>query len=135
MDILKWRTSYETGIPSMDAQHQQLISLVNQMYNIVRDHEGDAALDAVLGEMSEYAKKHLQEEEALLREHSYPDINDQEGDHAKYLEQIKVLYSELEKDRETAAKNIYAFLRSWWITHIVGMDKKYGPFLQEKGVR
>jgi hemerythrin-like metal-binding protein len=135
MDILKWRTSYETGIPSMDAQHQRLISLVNQMYGIIRDHEGHAALDAILGEMSNYAEKHLKDEEALLRQHNYPGLNEQEVDHGKYFEQIKTLYSELGKDREEAAKKIYAFLRSWWISHIVGLDKKYGPFLQEKGVQ
>jgi hemerythrin len=134
MDILKWRTSYETGIPSMDVQHQRLISLVNQMFRIMRNQEGDAALDTVLGEMSDYAVKHLKDEEALLGEHGYPDLKEQESDHAKYLEKMKDLFSQLEKDRQATAKEIYTFLRFWWINHIVGIDKKYGPFLKEKGV-
>ena len=135
MDILKWRTSYETGVSSMDAQHQRLIGLVNQMYNIMRNNEGNYALDTILQKLSDYAVSHLKDEEALLREHSYPDIDEQELNHAGYLEQMKKLYSELEKDREKATKEIYTFLRFWWINHIVGIDKKYGPFLLKEGVQ
>ena len=27
-----------------------------------------------------------------------------------------------------------SFLQSWWITHIQGSDKKYGPCLNAKGI-
>jgi|WetSurMetagenome_2_1015567.scaffolds.fasta_scaffold642911_2 hemerythrin len=118
----------------MDAQHQRLIGLVNQMFRIMRNQEDDDALDSILGEMSNYAEKHLKDEEALLREHSYPDLIEQESDHAKYLEQMQAMFSHLEKDRKATAQEIYTFLRFWWINHIVGIDQKYGPFLKEKGV-
>lgn len=69
MEIVKWRKTYETGIGLMDEQHNKLIPLVNQMYNILRNKEGMDELYAILQEMSDYAEQHLRDEENLLETH------------------------------------------------------------------
>jgi hemerythrin-like metal-binding protein len=135
MEILKWRESYETGVEQMDAQHKQLIQLVNQLYTILRQKDGLDALDAILQEMSDYSEQHLRDEEALLQKYGYPELNRQKHSHQEYYETIDELSAEMEVDKYEAAQKIYRFLRKWWIDHIVGEDKEYGEYLREKGIR
>jgi len=47
---------------------------------------------------------------------------------------MTALMAEAKNDHETAVHNTYAFLRQWWMGHIVAEDKKYGEFLKSKGV-
>ncbi len=134
MEILKWREAYETGVEAMDSQQKRLIYPVNQMYTILRDKEGHEALDTVLAEMSDYAGQHFHDEEDLLLKHAYSGIADQQIAHHGYKKKIEELLAGKSVDKLAAAQNISAFLRQWWIGHISGDDKKYGPFLKDKGV-
>lgn len=135
MDIIKWRSSYETGIPSMDEQHQQLIGLINSMYRVLRKEESIDTIEPILDEMAAYAKKHLGDEEALLQKHGFADLEEHRNFHKSYQEKVTALLREWEQQDEKTAKNIYTFLRQWWLQHIVEEDKKYGPFLMEAGAK
>lgn len=135
MDILKWRTAYETGVSEMDEQHKKLITTINVMYRIVRDSDTDESMDGVLAQINEYASVHLKDEEALLVEHGYPDLDAHVALHNEYKEKIESLSAEVQEKHGAANKNIYLFLRDWWVNHIVKEDKEYGSFLNEKGVK
>jgi len=134
MDITKWRTSYETGISSMDEQHHKLISLINTMYRVLRQKEDHGSVERVLIEMSDYAKIHLSEEEALLQEKGFAGYEEHLLLHNNYLKKTEELTEEWGEKDESAANKIYSFLRQWWLEHIVEEDQKYGAFLKEKGV-
>lgn len=132
MEILKWREIYATGVEEMDNQHKQLIKLVNSMYLVVRDQQELEDLDGVLEEMGNYAESHFNDEEQLLEQHGYDQLEQHKKSHGAYREKMAEMSLELEKDRTVAAKNIYGFLRTWWVDHIVDEDKKYGPTILEK---
>jgi len=119
----------------MDEQHKKLIDLINTMYHVMRNEEGPAIIDTVLVEMSNYASNHLQAEEALLQKNGYAEFENHLALHKEYLKKMEELTEDWEKDKSTGAKNIYSFLRQWWLGHIVEEDRKYGPFLTEKGVQ
>lgn len=137
MEIIKWRESYETGIPRMDKQHRQLLDLINKMYRIMRKVEVIGTVEAVLDEMAEYASNHLREEEDLLRANGYAEFDEHCASHQSYLDTLGELMAVWGKgdEEEEAVKEIYLFLRRWWLGHIVAEDRKYGDFLKSKGVR
>ncbi len=136
MDILKWRSSYETGIPSMDEQHKKLIKLVNGMYRVVRGSEDVSIVDEVLKEMEEYAEVHFTQEEVLLKDYDYPEYESHCASHDVYREKLAQLLAKMQggevKDG-SVQEELYIFLRHWWIGHISQDDKEYGAFLKEKG--
>lgn len=134
MDLIKWRKSYETGIGSMDLQHQKLIELINKLYKVIRKEESSKSINEVLYEMEKYAQNHLQKEELLLKTNNYPDLDNHIACHNRYLNRIKTFKDEMEKGDDLIVKETYAFLREWWMEHIIGEDKKYGEFLNLKGV-
>jgi hemerythrin-like metal-binding protein len=134
MELIKWRESYETGIRSMDTQHQKLIELINRLYKAIRKEESGELIEDVLNEMTKYAEMHLQKEEAILEANSYPDITNHIALHQSYLDKLNELMTESRKEEGLAVKDTYSFLRQWWMGHIVTEDKKYGEFLKSKGV-
>lgn len=135
MDIIKWRKSYETGIDSMDRQHEKLIELINKLYKAMGKRDSGESIKEVLVEMTKYSEKHLKEEEILLETHGYPDYASHTAIHRSYREKLETLMSESKKDNDAAVKKTYAFLRHWWMDHIVAEDQKYGEFLTSKGVK
>lgn len=134
MDIIKWRESYQTGIKSMDEQHQKLIELINKLYRVIRKEESSDSIKEVLDEMNKYAAKHLKEEEAILRTNDYPDYANHIATHQNYLDKLEKLMVEAKEENEAAVNDTYVFLRQWWMGHIVAEDQKYGEFLKSKGV-
>lgn len=134
MDVIKWRESYATGIRSMDAQHQKLIELINQLYKVLREKESYALIEGVLLEMTTYANEHLQSEEGILKANGYPDLADHIAIHQTYRDTLTSITDKSDRKDETAVKDTYTFLRQWWMQHIVIEDNKYGEFLKSKGV-
>jgi len=134
--MVKWRSSYETGIASMDKQHKVLIDLINQLYDmIIRDDKHSAGLDTVLQRCFEYADEHLQSEERLMMEHGYPELEAHLAAHNVFKMKIAELKGGLATDPEKSVNKTYTFIRSWLLEHILGVDMKYGPFLQSKGAK
>lgn len=119
----------------MDTQHKKLIDLINKLYNVIRKNESIGIVDDVLKEMIKYGEIHLKNEEDLLKDNNYPDITNHIAQHQYYLEKLDAIMTESIREKELAAKDTYAFLREWWMTHIVAEDKKYGEFLKSKGAQ
>ncbi|MBU0961089.1 MAG: hemerythrin family protein, partial [Proteobacteria bacterium] len=127
MQIVKWRESYETGVASMDNQHKTLLDLINQLYPIVRDHRGQEEISKIVDACLSYAKKHLGDEEQLLLDNNFPGLQEQLDHHAQFTETVNTFAKQLTDSPDTVVPELYAYLRTWWISHIVGIDKKYGP--------
>ena len=119
----------------MDVQHQKLIELINELYKVLRKEESSESIKEVLEEMTKYAEKHLQVEEAFLETNNYPDFANHIAIHQSYKEKLKMLMAESKEEYGEAVKDTYTFLRQWWLGHIVAEDKKYGEFLKSKGVK
>lgn len=137
MALIKWRSSYATGISPMDEQHKKIIELINKLYTILREDKDHETLTAILEDMDSYAIVHLRMEEDLLIKYNYPDTLEHREKHLEYLTAIKELTTKLDQqdgDKKKLAQEIYKYLRDWWLDHIVEIDTKYGPFLKDKGV-
>jgi hemerythrin len=134
MDLIKWRESYGTGVLSMDNQHRTIIELINELYKNIRQEESSRSVEDVLADMMKYAEEHLLAEENLLKTNDFPDYVEHMSKHQSYRERLTALMVESTNDPDAAVKSTYAFLRQWWMGHIVDEDKKYGEFLTGKGV-
>ncbi len=134
MEIVKWRDSYSTGVKKMDEQHEQLIGMINQLYSMIRGNSTQVEINEIIDSCIDYAKNHLDDEENLLKEHKYPDLADQLSSHELFTDTITQMRERQKDEPEEVTQEIYTYLRKWWIDHIVGEDKLYGPFLNEKGV-
>ena len=67
LSSVPWNKNFETGIPQIDEQHQQLAKLVNQLSGYIKSAPEQQELTSILRQLQHYSKLHF-ETEANLRE-------------------------------------------------------------------
>ncbi|MBE9556344.1 MAG: hemerythrin family protein [Proteobacteria bacterium] len=127
MTKMEWKANFSVGDTKMDDQHKGLIVLVNQLAG-----ENEVDVREALEKLQEYADIHFRDEEALLAEIGYPDLDKQAAEHETFR---KWLDEQLETYRngggsDTIRARIQNYLRIWWIKHILFSDKAYASYLK-----
>ena len=64
--IFPWREAYSVRIPQIDAQHKQLVGLINELHAAMLKGDGNDALRRIFSELVRYAESHFSCEEAML---------------------------------------------------------------------
>ncbi len=128
-NILEWSEEYSVGNRLMDQQHQQILSLINDLHNHPAASIHSAMFSDVLRRLGSYASTHLAAEEALLLQIEYPQLSEHKKLHAEYLERYEDLLSALMRQEEDGAERLISFLIEWWVDHILAEDMKYRPYV------
>ena len=81
MGLIKWNSFYSVHIDELDEQHKELIHLINEMYDAMKNGKGTDALGSILSELVEYTKYHFDAEEKLFLQYGYPEREA----HAKFI--------------------------------------------------
>lgn len=135
MALFEWRDDYSVKIPSIDAQHQRLVAILNELHESMVSGHGAERLRAVLGELVAYTAEHFAYEEALFAEHGYPNAAAHTAEHQRLVEQVLEFKRKYEGGQAAINMALMKFLKDWLIKHILGSDKAYGGHLVERGVR
>lgn len=134
MAYIDWSPEFSVGIPSIDQQHQQLVKMLNELYNAMQAGQGQASLGKVLNSLAQYCLSHFAAEERLMRQHGYPDLAAHLEIHQKMTAKVKELLQDINSGKALTSVSVASFLKDWLTKHIQQTDKKYGPYLQGKGV-
>ncbi|MEA2043074.1 MAG: bacteriohemerythrin [Bacteroidota bacterium] len=134
MPEIEWTEKFSIGEVSIDKQHKQLISLLNEMFR--QDNAPDCSksfLTKKIQELKDYTKNHFSYEEKYMQEIGYPELEAHIAEHNQFIEKV----NQIEKDFTESEKNtniyfsvqIKNYLRSWLVRHIIQSDRKYSDFL------
>ena len=134
MPIITWSDNLSVGIVSIDDQHKEIVRLINDLFDAMKEGKGSGALGGILDDLAGYTVKHFAYEEALFNKHDYPARDEHKASHDALVKQVLDLKEGLEAGKATITKEVMDFLKDWLSTHICGEDKKYTAFLIEKGV-
>lgn len=135
MSLFVWDPRYTLHIAEIDRQHRKLFGLFNDLYDAMQEGHGNQVIDKVLTGVVDYTVYHFDAEERLLHQYGYEEEAAHRAEHAKLADQAKALVL---KHRAGEAKVTLAtlkFLCDWLNHHILGSDKKFAPFLIERGAR
>ncbi|MDW8003038.1 MAG: bacteriohemerythrin [Deltaproteobacteria bacterium] len=91
-------------------------------------------LGKVLSELVEYTVYHFSAEEKLLEDHAYPGLAWHRRLHSELTEKTKNLRDRFNSGEYVISIEVMNFLKDWLTNHIGNVDKKYGEFLNAKGV-
>ncbi len=131
-EFMPWQDDYLTGVPEMDAEHRELVRLVNQTYAALTTGTAADHLDQVLTGLLKYAETHLAHEEDLLERRRYPGFNRHKAIHDRLKEQAVQLHARWAAGgpaRTAVAAELLSFLQEWLDGHILHEDRKYGVYL------
>lgn len=138
-DIVPWNSSFNTNIAIIDDQHQQLVSLINDLAHeyVYGGQAGEA--ERILDALIDYAAYHFETEENLWEKAL--DHGDFLDDHLKthrgFANKVNEIRTRLKADNSRALiDELLSFLTSWLAHHILYEDKLFSlVFLQlEKGI-
>lgn len=130
MALLEWRDDFKIGIKEVDFEHQELIELINELYNEAeKDGSTLAVLDA-LGEVFMQISAHFALEEKEMRQLKYDQFEDHKEDHEALLDSIRDIMDEYE-ERESLDKDEFGErLQDWFVNHFSTKDARLHKFLQ-----
>jgi len=124
---LVWKPFYSVGEASLDAQHQQIIGIVNDLLTAVEGGSQRAVVAAVLDRLLRYTITHFKHEERLMQKHGFPAF----GLHKATHDRMRQWTTELRNNADqVVAPDLLRFVKDWWVNHIQGQDKDYVPYLK-----
>lgn len=131
--IFQWRDEYRTQVRAMDEHHRELFRIANALDQAVVVGEERAVIQQTLDALLQYATKHFVAEEHLMREHGVPELDRHRKQHKKFMEDVLAMNSRA-RGGLLAGSGFVSFFKDWIINHILTEDRKYGPFLNERGI-
>ncbi len=129
---IEWRESLSIGVDAIDNQHKELLRRFDRLLSACQAGQGIEELKKLQAFLEEYVHTHFNDEEALQRQHHYPDYEAHHAEHLFFTEQIKALKQETEKEGVSTHHVIETnnMLLKWLLNHISKVDTKLGTFLK-----
>ena len=135
MDFITWQEKYSVKIPSIDAQHKQLVAIINELYSSMKTGKSKEQLGKTLADLVAYTKTHFSYEEALLTRAGYTELKEHKQQHEAFVGKITATCKQYQDGKLFMSIDICNFLQNWLIQHIQGTDQKYTQTLLEKGIK
>jgi hemerythrin len=134
MAYIEWNDSYSVGVKEMDDQHKKLVAMVNQLHDAMKAGQASKEAPAILKGLVDYTHYHFEAEEKMLEKAVYPGYLNQQKLHKALFAQVEQYQADLGTKSLTIGVKLSEFLKDWLMTHISVEDKKYGKFMNDKGV-
>lgn len=135
MSLFQWDEKLSVNIPSIDRQHQKLISLVNQLHDAMKKGKGKEALNYILEELISYTDYHFKTEEKYFDQYGYAETERHKNEHNSFVKKVNEFNERFSQNNAIISLEVLTFLKNWVLQHIQKEDKKYSSFLIEKGVQ
>jgi hemerythrin-like metal-binding protein len=136
MPIVEWCSSYGVGVESIDNQHRQLCSLINELHDAMAHGKGRLVIGKALEELITYTKKHFGTEEALLQAHGYSDLQRHQTIHREFTAAVDEFQKEHRAGSLSLSVAMMDYLRRWLLSHILGTDKtSFAAVLEARATR
>ncbi|MDX1405059.1 MAG: bacteriohemerythrin [Woeseiaceae bacterium] len=124
MSLLVWKPEYAVGVASVDYEHQQMIRLINEIYDEMKSRRDAASLEQFLGDVHFAISAHFALEERLMRDAAYSEYEAHKEDHENLLDQLRELMDELVSDPETGIDALKDSLSDWFEYHFATFDAR-----------
>jgi hemerythrin len=136
MTLLAWTEKMSIGIESIDREHQQLLAMLNCLYDHVQAGRGREVLEEVLDGLVVYTATHFEHEAELFAAHGYEGAAAHLAQHDELVRKVRDLQSQFRAGGgPVLSLEVLSVLKSWLVTHIQGSDRAYAPHLIARGVR
>jgi hemerythrin len=134
MALISWNQDLSVQVEQFDNQHKELVGLVNDLHDAMASGKGNTVLGKTLTKLIDYTKTHFAAEEKLMKQHSYPGYLSHKMEHDTLTRKALEIKTTFDSGKMVMSVELMNFLKDWLTKHIKGVDKKYGPFLNNKGI-
>ena len=134
MAILTWSDALSVNIKEIDDQHKKLVSMVNHLHAAMLKGEGRIVVGPILAELTAYTVYHFKAEEGYMEKYSYPSLQTHRLEHQRFVKRVGDFETAYNEGKIALSNEVMHFLSDWLKDHIMGTDKKFGPYFNSKGL-
>jgi hemerythrin-like metal-binding protein len=118
----------------MDDQHGILMDTVNDLRLALVRGAGREQLGEVLDRLIEFTRMHFWSEEQLMEQSAFPGLDEHRAEHHRMLAQMLQSAHRVQYGEAVQLRPLLRSLRDEYLYHIEELDRRYGPWLNERGV-
>lgn len=126
--VFEWdQKSLSVRVESMDHDHQRLIAMMNEIYNMYTKNASHSEQLEALTALGEFVVGHFAREEKYFEaQKHYQDAEIHKAIHKKLIKRYSDFLGEF-KNGGKLSDEFFMFLKAWLIAHIEGVDSRYNP--------
>jgi len=131
-----WKPDLNTNIETIDTHHRQLFKIGRDMEQLIQKKcigVTDKQLLDIVCDLREYTVYHFYEEERLMEEYQYPEIEAHKKMHILFANKItKINMPRLKENPEVELEKVKDLVQENFYNHILTEDKKMAAYVLEK---
>ena len=124
--FIAWKDYYTVNERSLDAEHKQIIEIINTLYTAMQRHAENHVMQDVLARLANYTMTHFAHEEEHMLAAGYADFDTHKVLHDRMRQRTLELQTHMDA---VSAPAVLLYLKDWWVNHIQGADKQYAPWM------
>lgn len=118
--VITWRDGFKVNIPTTDAEHRHLFTLIAAL-NL-------QSVDRTVDELLDYVVTHFSNEQELMEASGYPAYGEHLKLHEDFGAQVAEFLASGEPWSEDRVRDLRRFLNKWLIGHIMTHDLRFGKW-------
>jgi len=129
-----WRDGFSIQVAQMDSHHKRLIEIANAIIEHLHGDVDCESLAAAFLALLDYAHYHFAAEEKLMALYDYPGAQGHRNEHDDLVLEVGEYRERVLGGYLPDQAGFVDFFESGMMRHILNEDRKYGAFLNAKGV-
>ena len=134
MPKFEWSDALSVKVQVLDEEHKGLVDLISKLQEAMAQGQARVLVPDILKELVKYTKTHFKNEESYMLKFNYPDYEQHKKYHDEFIDKVKNLIEDYQKNSLTLSIQIGNFLSSWITNHIQQVDMAYSDFMIKNGL-
>jgi hemerythrin-like metal-binding protein len=123
------------GVSVLDDDHKKMVAMIDELFFGIKEGHGKDSLGKILDRLTAYTVEHFKREEQFFALTEYPDAALHTAEHADLTKRFLAFRKKYESNPTDAlVVEMANFLWNWLVDHDLTFDKKYGPYLNSRGI-
>lgn len=125
MSLIEWRKEFETGIPDVDHEHQELVDIINRLHAHIVGRADRSHIAKFLGEVFAKIAAHFALEESIMRKHAYDEYEAHKAEHERLLDEIRdIMDAQQDNPSSAYGDSLSSTVRDWFVNHFKSKDAR-----------
>ena len=124
MTLIEWQSSFSIGVADIDAEHRDLIELVNWLGVLAAAGGSSEKVVETLGEIYAQIAAHFALEEQLMRTAGYDEFAGHKADHEALLDELRDIMDQVDDDGRYDSDRLSRRMQRWFAVHFSTHDAR-----------
>lgn len=125
-----WDDKYLLDIPIIDEQHRGFFVLLKDELSRNINPTKEQMIELIT-RLENYIMDHFSSEELLMEKSGYDDLANHKNQHVFFIQKVDEMKIELLYQNPLLYSKMIDFMKKWFLTHILIVDKKFQTTVQD----